>query len=111
MPSWRARKTSAMPPAPRRLSSWYFPRRSDSQGTGDVSIQVKVRGMTALLLVVLAAADGGTQVPDERARGRLFDSLVSDVRRLHVFTPQIEANLGRRWDEDLPGLKDEMQKA
>jgi hypothetical protein len=67
--------------------------------------------MTALVLVVLAAADAGTQVPDERARGRLFDTLVSDIRRLHVFTPQIEANLGRKWDEDLPALKDELLRA
>jgi hypothetical protein len=42
---------------------------------------------------------------------RLFDHLVAQVRRYHVFAPATQTNLGRSWDEDLPSLRAEFERA
>ena len=48
---------------------------------------------------------------DEAARRKLFADLVALVRRYHVFSPQTEKNLGRRWDDELPALEAEFAAA
>jgi len=52
-----------------------------------------------------------TGFPDEAARLQLFEGLVADIRNIHVFNAQTEANLGRRWDDDLPAIRAEFQSA
>ncbi len=50
------------------------------------------------------AADDSVAVAD-------FDQLVAMVRRYHVFAPQTEKNLGKKWDADLPRLRAEFLAA
>ena len=59
------------------------------------------------------APEAGTRAPvnDEAARRRFFADLVAMVRRYHVFAPQTEKNLGRTWNDELPGLEDEFARA
>jgi hypothetical protein len=66
--------------------------------------------MTALVYVVLAAG-AGTPFIGEPARGLAFDTLVDDIKRLHVFTPRTSENLGRKWEDELPALRKEALKA
>lgn len=49
--------------------------------------------------------------PGLRERLRLFAQLVTTVRSRHVFAPQTEINLGRRWGGELGRLKKEFAAA
>ena len=49
--------------------------------------------------------------PNDAAAVADFDALVVMVRRYHVFAPQTEKNLGKRWDDDLPRLRAEFLAA
>lgn len=48
---------------------------------------------------------------DEADRRRLFADLVTLVRRFHVFSPETERNLGRKWEDELPALEEEFARA
>lgn len=60
---------------------------------------------------------GSTASRDVRANAgsddgvALFETLVRMVRRYHLFAPQTEQNLGKRWDDDLPRLRAEFAAA
>ena len=54
--------------------------------------------------------DAGAQVALENGTA-LFEKLVAMVRRYHVFAPQTEKNLGKRWDDYLPRLGAEFAAA
>jgi hypothetical protein len=59
-----------------------------------------------------AAREAPDSAAAARARNRaLFDHLVAEVRRLHVFSAQTEKNLGRRWEDELPALARELEAA
>jgi len=49
--------------------------------------------------------------PDEAERLKLFHSLVAATRTRHVFSANTEKNLGRTFDDDLPGLEREFAQA
>jgi Peptidase family S41 len=46
-----------------------------------------------------------TDFTTDAERRALFDSLVADVRKNHVFAEATQKNLGRRWEDDLPTLE------
>ncbi len=64
-----------------------------------------------------AAASVSVALPDTGAKKSLeealalFDKLVGMVRRYHLFAPQTEKNLGKRWDDYLPRLRAEFAAA
>ncbi|MBN2496353.1 MAG: hypothetical protein JXR96_17295 [Deltaproteobacteria bacterium] len=49
--------------------------------------------------------------PFSRISMGVFQELVAEVRRHHVFAEQTFENLGRTWDEDLPRLEKEFRQA
>lgn len=57
-----------------------------------------------------AAAVAAREEPAE-SPAALFDRLVADVRRYHLFAPQTAKNLGRTWEDDLPLLRAEFAAA
>src|SRR5690606_2215551 len=58
-----------------------------------------------------ASGPGGASRPDDAVAVADFDALVAMVRRYHVFAPQTEKNLGKKWDDDLPRLRAEFLAA
>lgn len=49
--------------------------------------------------------------PDRISRLSLFQDLVARVRRFHTMAPAAFQGLGRRWEDDLPGLQAELERA
>lgn len=60
-----------------------------------------------------AAAPVASHAPIAPAKKEpsLFETLVADVRAHHVFSEQTQKNLGRRWEDALPGLEREFAEA
>lgn len=58
-------------------------------------------------------ASGGVEGtrPNDAVAVADFDQLVAMVRRYHVFAPQTEKNLGKKWKDDLPRLRAELLAA
>ena len=48
---------------------------------------------------------------DARMALAVFDEIVSATRKYHVFTEQTEENLGMKWEDLLPGLREEFSRA
>jgi hypothetical protein len=56
-------------------------------------------------------ASASASVPARLDNRAIFGRLVADVRRLHVFAPQTEKNLGRKWEDELAALGAEFERA
>jgi C-terminal processing protease CtpA/Prc len=61
--------------------------------------------------VKTAAEPAPTPAPALSEPLQLFERLVTMTRRYHVFAPQTEKNLGRKWDDYLPKLRAEFAAA
>jgi hypothetical protein len=60
---------------------------------------------------VHAPAVDAKRFPDLAERRELFDRLVADVRKYHVFSTATAKALGLTWDEELPALRREFEEA
>jgi C-terminal processing protease CtpA/Prc len=56
-------------------------------------------------------ATDAAHFPDLAERRALFDALVSDVRKYHVFSVATAKALGHTWEEDVPELRRDFEEA
>ena len=67
--------------------------------------------MLRLVVPLVLVASSALAHPDRAARLALFRDLVDQAKKHHVFAPVVEANLGRKWESELPRLEAEFAGA